>query len=89
MEIDLLPACEIEQEIERALIAVDIDPQRRLAVALRAVLLEWQLRRHGRPSPSRPCDARGGATGSTLQPFKASTLASWARAASTSSGSGS
>lgn len=46
MQVDLLTAREIKQQVERPFIAVDIDDERRLARALGAVFLEWQFGRH-------------------------------------------
>jgi len=42
VQIDLLAPREIEQEVERPLIAVDIDEQRRLVLATRA-MIGWPL----------------------------------------------
>ena len=54
MQVDLLAAREVEQQVERPLIAVDVDDERRLALPLSAILLEWQLGRHPGPVPVTP-----------------------------------
>ena len=52
-EVELLAAGEVQQEIERAFIAVDVDHERGFAgrAVRRMILLEWQFSGHGWPSP--------------------------------------